>query len=56
MKKITKFFVLFLLGIISIGALTSCKNKGGGGDDDNNNNNNSDEPKVEITPDEDHPL
>lgn len=54
MKKITKFFVLFLLGVISIGALTSCKTTdGGGGDDDNNN---SDDPKVEITPDEDHPL
>ena len=45
MKKITKFFVLFLLGIISIGALTSCD---GCGDDD--------DPIVEITPDEDHPL
>lgn len=52
MKKITKFFVLFLLGVISIGALTSCKDE----EEDNNNNNNSDDPKVEITPDEDHPL
>ena len=30
MKKITKLFILFLIGIIGIGALTSCK------EDDNN--------------------